>query len=290
MPERQTGTFVAALDSTVLVRSSTAAPPSFPTYTREPAAPRPLLSGLKRVGVRRSQCGEVQDPQELVSVEWETSSGGRVLVLSMNGRQRKQLFDLNRDSIIELEMMDPNNDGKFESWREARYAVPTMLLAERTPIEVISIDSLLNNPQWLTTFDDTVTGPYRFLSDTARVRRIPPVVDTVVASTDSTGAVVVPPGAVPPAPGVVPPAGTTAPRPIVIDSVWLRKFNNVSAGPYRYLANPPARRAGARAPATVTRPQNRVETEAERAARARERRRNPTPLGQPITSGGRRSP
>jgi hypothetical protein len=253
-PERQTGVFTAELDSTVLMRAPTAAPPEFQTYTREPEAPRPEMGSLHQVGTRKSQCGDPQDPMELYTVDWETAGGGRFLVVYLNGAPRKQLFDLNRDSIIELEMWDPNHDGRFEAWRQAHYAIPTIVLPERLPIAAVSNDSLINDPRWLETFEDTSSGPYRFLTDSARARRIPPVpADTAVAHVDSADGV----------------------RRIVIDTAWVRVFNNVSAGPYRFLKNPPRPRSGAMAAAQAAR-------DSARRAAARRPPRRTGPLGVPV--------
>jgi hypothetical protein len=260
--DRQTGMFTAELDSSLLHSPETAMPPSFPTYSREPEAPRPDLGTIHEVGSRTARCGSQDDPIELYTADWETDAGGRFLVVYVNGAPRKQLFDLDRDSIVELEMWDPNGDGKFESWRQAHYAIPTILLPERLPIETEATDSLLNDPRWINTFNDTTTGPFRFLSDSARARRMPPPpvqpIDTV-AKRDSTGAVV---------------------QKIVIDSVWVRKFNDVSAGIYRFLPNPPARRA---VPP--------VDSAALRRATPPKRRPSNRPLGTPVpmppmTTGG----
>jgi hypothetical protein len=234
--ERQTGMFTAELDSTLLMRVPTPMPPKFPSYEREPEAPRPELGTLTRVGTRKSYCGDAHDPLELYTVDWETAAGGRFLVVYLNGAPRKQLFDLDRDSIIELEMWDPNRDGKFEAWRQAHYAIPTIVLPERLATETASNDSLMNDPKWLATFDDATSGPYRFLSDSARARRTPPPADTAVTRIDST---------------------TSATPRIVVDSAWLRKFYQTSAGPYRFLANPPARRAGPVRVDSVIRPRPR---------------------------------
>ena len=249
-PERQTGMFTAELDSSVLHHAPTPNPPKFPDYEREPEAPRPELGSLREAGTRTAFCGDQQDPLELYTVNWETPAGGRFLIVYVNGAPRKQLFDLDRDSIIELEMWDPNGDGKFEAWHQAHYAIPTIVLPERVAMETASNDSLMNDPRWLTTFDDTTSGPFRFLSDSARARRVPPAADTAVVRVDTSA--------------------TGTPR-IVIDTAWVRTFYNTSAGPYRFLKNPPARRAGPPKPdSTVRRPPP--------------RRRLPTdrPLGVPV--------
>ena len=246
-PERQTGTFVAVVDSTALRRPPPPVLPEFPVYAREPEAPRPPTGTLYSRGVRTSSCGDAYNLVVMHSVVWETASGGRFIEVYINGTPRKHLFDLDRDSMIELEMWDEDGNTRFESWRQARYPVPTIVLPERLPIEAIS-DSVINDPSWLMMFDDTLTGPYRFLSDSARLRRVPaPRIDTVATRVDTT-------------------AGT--PR-VVVDTAWLRTFNDAAAGPYRFLANPPARRA---APPP--------EPEAPR------RPRGPRPLGRPVPFPG----
>ena len=264
-PERQTGMFIALVDSALLQRPPVASIPEFEIFSREPEAPMPVLGELHEAGNRKSACGNPDSPVELYSVVWETAGGGRFIVVYLNGAPRKQLYDLNRDSIVELELWDPDNDGKFESWRQARYAIPTMVLPERLAIEGVANDSLANDPAWLSRFDDTAAGPFRFLSDSARVRYMPRI-DTTAAAT---------PGATAPPVNVV--TDSTGRTRAVIDTAWLRKFNNPALGPYRFLNNPPARRAIVKPPPVRATPQ---------------RPRGPVPLGRPVPyprpdSGGR---
>ena len=248
-PERQTGTFVAAVDSVLLRRPAPPAVPTFPSYVREPEAPRPQMGMLHNEGVRATSCGDEYNRVDMYSVVWESASGGRFIELYVNGKPRKHLFDLDRDSIIELEMWDADGNGRFESWSQARYPVPTLALPERLPIEAVT-DSALNDPAWQNLFDDTITGPYRFLPDSARRRRMPAVpAGAIVTRVDSVD-------------------GT--PR-VVVDTAWLRKFNDAAAGPYRFLANPPQRRAQ---PVDTTR------------VEAPRRPRGPRPLGKPVPFPG----
>src|SRR5207237_1239421 len=73
-------------------------------------------------------CGDPEQPMQIVSHEWDTPEGGRFFVLDYGGKPRKYLFDLNRDSIIELEMWDSDGDGHFDARRAAHYPIPSFLL------------------------------------------------------------------------------------------------------------------------------------------------------------------
>lgn len=203
-PLRQTGLLQLQLDPAALQQTPAPMPPSFPVQVREPELPRPELGTLVKAGERAAECGDPQQPLELYTVTWETPGRGRFLVVYVSGAPRKQLFDLNRDSIIELEMWDPDADGRFEAARPARYAIPSFLLPERVAEEVVAVDSLLNDPQWQRLFGDTLAGPFRFVPDSA----LPPALK---------------------------------PKRVVTDSAWLQQFHNVEAGPYRFAENPPER-------------------------------------------------
>src|SRR6185369_13271836 len=74
---------------------------------------------------------------ELYDVLWETATGGRFFLVYHGGAPRKYLFDLDRDSIIELEMWDPDSDGKFEATRPAHMPIPEFLMPARAPRAVI---------------------------------------------------------------------------------------------------------------------------------------------------------
>lgn len=149
LERRQTGLLTVQLDPVLLERESPSAPPVYPAEFREPSAPMPALGALAYGGYRRSFCGEPEFPVELLTTLWTTPSGGRFFVIDHGGVPRKYLFDLNGDSIIELEMWDPDADGDFESWREARLPIPAFLLPPPAPampdlayLDAIPADSL----------------------------------------------------------------------------------------------------------------------------------------------------
>ena len=255
---REAGLLSVRLDSTALNRRPAPMPPSFPTQVHEPEMPRPELGTLRSVGTRLAECGDPQQPLELYTATWETAAGGRFLVVYLNGAPRKQLFDLNRDSIIELEMWDPDSDGRFEARREASYAIPPFLLPERPRIEPVVADSLVASPGWQALFEDTARGPFRFTPDSLLPSLLKPLAAPIapVVTTDSAAAAKLGEVAVDSAfvrrfndvaagpfrfapDSLVP----TALRPLRVDTAWLRKFNDVAAGPFRFSANPPPLRA-----------------------------------------------
>lgn len=133
LEDRQTGLITVQLDPKQLERESPDPPPVFPASYREPSVPRPALGPLSYGGSRRAFCGEPEFPIELLSTLWLTPNGGRFIVLDHGGVPRKYLFDLNRDSIIELEMWDPDGDGDFEAWRQSRLPIPAFLLPPPIP-------------------------------------------------------------------------------------------------------------------------------------------------------------
>jgi hypothetical protein len=108
-----------------------------------------VLGTLRRVGTRTTYCGDPGSALQITDVLWETAAGGRVFVVYHGGAARKYLFDLNRDSIIEQEMWDPDSDGKFEAVRPAHMPIPEFLMPARAPrtalatvTDTISSDSL----------------------------------------------------------------------------------------------------------------------------------------------------
>ncbi|MGQ0560896.1 MAG: hypothetical protein ACT443_03365 [Gemmatimonadota bacterium] len=209
---RQTGLLTIQVDPDLIEREPAPQPPVFRTEVFKPAAPRPPLDALIPVGDRITWCGDPGQPVELHSSLWETPAGGRFFVLYHGGVPRKYLFDLNRDSIIELEMWDKDADGRFESRRVARMAIPAFLIPyPKTDSAVVDsmellLDSAANTPEWLGMFYDTLTGPLRF---SGRPRAQP-------APAEAT------------APAL--PAPATAPA----TAEWLRLFNNSAAGPLRF--------------------------------------------------------
>lgn len=225
--QRQTGLLTVQVDPNLIERAPAAAPPVFPTEVIRPEAPRPELESLVQVGDRITHCGDPGRPIELHSVLWETPAGSRFIVLYHGGVPRKYLFDVNRDSVVELEMWDADHDGKFESRRAARMAIPAFLLplpvmAEDTATldtMQIRLDSLAGTPEWQQMFYDTTAGPLRFSGATRA-----PQTQT--------------PSQTPQAPSQMP-AQTPGRAPVAIDTVptgpeWVPLFNNSAAGPLRF--------------------------------------------------------
>lgn len=233
---RDAGLLEVRLDSAALVIRPAPLPPGYPTQVREPEVPRPELGLLRGMGTRRAECGDPQQPLELFTVTWETAGGGRFLVVYVNGAPRKQLFDLDRDSIIELELSDPDADGRFETRREARYAIPPFLLPERPPV-LAAADSLAAGPGWEVLFADTARGPFRFAPDSmspASLRPVRTAVDSAWVSRFndvSAGPYRFAPDSVSPPALRLP--GATA------DTAWVRRFDDVAAGPFRFSTEPP---------------------------------------------------
>jgi len=134
--DRQTGLLDVQLDPSLLVRAPTPAPPDNPATVVEPEAPRPAVGPLRRVGSRTTWCGDPGGALQISDVLWETATGGRLFVVSYGGAARKYLYDLDRDSIIELEIWDPDADGRFEASRPTRMYIPEFLMPARPPIRV----------------------------------------------------------------------------------------------------------------------------------------------------------
>ena len=189
--DRQTGLLDLQLDPSLVERAPAAAPPIYPAQVIEPEAPRPLLGTLRRVGTRTTYCGDPGSALQITDVLWETAGGGRVFVVYHGGAARKYLFDLNRDSIIEQEMWDPDSDGKFEAVRPAHMPIPEFLMPARAPrtvlatvTDTISSDSLgapssavstaTNAPPTIDyspeLFSSTGAGPLRFWNALQRAR------------------------------------------------------------------------------------------------------------------------
>lgn len=124
---RRTGTLTVFIDTTLLRVETPEQPPAF-AMTNDPDAALPELGALERVGSRRALCGEPESPMELLSTVWETASGGRFISLDYGGRERKRLFDLDGDGVIERESWDPTGRGEFTATRQARLPTPLFLL------------------------------------------------------------------------------------------------------------------------------------------------------------------
>lgn len=248
--QRQTGLMTVQVDPNLVRRNPSATPPVFDTEITKPEAPRPELGALVYKGARHSLCGDPSQPVELHTALWETLEGGRFFVLYHGGAPRKHLYDLNRDSIIELETWDADTDGKFEARRVARFNIPGFIMPLPKPspdsgsIEaVLAADTMPLDSAWLRTFHDTTGGPLRF-----GARRAPPPAattrDTAAASTTQ-----------PPAPGQRPAVPNIRAEPV--DSNALRIFDNAEAGPMRFIR---AQRGDTVRAAARPRPQPRRET------------------------------
>lgn len=215
--QRQAGLLQVQLDPNLVARRPAPAPPVFETVITKPEAPAPALSELREVGTRTSSCGEPSQPLQLHTVLYETVEGGRFFVLYHGGAPRKHLYDLNRDSIIELEMWDADGDGKFEARRPARYAVPAFLMPfpetviDSAEARLAIPDTVTLDSAWLRTFHDTVGGPLRF----AQPRTGAPRPATTPPTNEPVQAAPVIPGRV--------------------DSAALRIFHMEDAGPLRFI-------------------------------------------------------
>jgi hypothetical protein len=130
---RQAGLLKVRLDPSLVERPASAPPPVFPTRFHEPAWPLPPLGDLHRIGASVARCGPPEAPMSVASTIWQGTAGGRLLVLSYGGKPRKYLFDIDRDSMVDLEMWDASGTGRFDAEREAHYAIPPFLLPPPGP-------------------------------------------------------------------------------------------------------------------------------------------------------------
>lgn len=247
---RQTGLLTIQVDPNLVKRDPAPSPPIFATQVIKPEAPRPAMSELTYVGSRITWCGDPGQPVEIHDALWETAEGGRFFVLYHGGAPRKYLFDVNRDSIIELEMWDQDGDGKFESRRAARMAIPSFLMPFPKPAgdttaaaidtTALPLDTVPATPEWMQLFYDTAAGPLRF------GRRAPP------ARADSAAA----------------PPQVQVPDTVKQDPQFRALFENTDAGPFRFYR---AQRGETIPPPKPKPPQPRVQ-------------RGPPLLGVPVDS------
>lgn len=137
LDHRQTGLLRVQVDPGLLQREVPPPPPVFKTELRRPEMPLPPMGALRYVGSRHAFCGAPEAPIEILSTLWETPEGGRFFVLDHGGAPRKYLFDLNRDGIVELEMWDPDGEGRFVARRAAQFPIPAFLMP---PIDAPTFD------------------------------------------------------------------------------------------------------------------------------------------------------
>lgn len=126
LDRRRTGTLTVRLDTALLNIEAPDPAPSYPVVM-DSATATPDVGELQLVGRRISRCGEPQHPMELRSTVWRTA-GGRMIALEYAGVERKRLYDLDGDSVIERESWDADGDGVFESTRRSRLLMPAFLL------------------------------------------------------------------------------------------------------------------------------------------------------------------
>jgi hypothetical protein len=174
---RQTGLLDLHVDPERLRRPQAPPLPNSSPTVAEPSLPMPELGTLAAVGTRETECGEPMQPVEVQTFAWRTTEGGLFLVLYQGGAPRKYLFDLNVDSVAELEMWDPDGDGDFEASRPTRLPLPSYLLPVTRA--TIAVDTVPTDSAWLANFRAVADGPFRFLPDSLRPDRRPPPADTV---------------------------------------------------------------------------------------------------------------
>lgn len=164
--QRQTGLLAVQLDPALLKQETPSPPPIFAAEYYDPEAPRPPISTLEYVGSRQALCGDSQDPLEILSTLWETPGGGRFFVLDYGGAPRKYLFDLNRDSIIELEMWDAGGNGRFNARRPAQLPIPSFLMPLTERARTAPLLATLPEDQLLALdrYGAVLAEPYRFRS------------------------------------------------------------------------------------------------------------------------------
>jgi hypothetical protein len=271
--ERHAGLLAVHVDPQALDVKPAPMPPAFPTTFRSPEVEEPELAGLRQVGSRTAYCGDPEQPLELRTVLWETASRGRVFVVHSLGAPRKRLYDLNRDSIVELETWDMDGDGAFDARREARFRVPDFLVPAPSRIPyALAPDTVPPDSIWLVMFHDTRRGPHRFTQPLPRP--VAMVTDSSVVESDSTRAATeeLSPEYAGAADAVgrmraITPADTASGRP---PRAWLALFDDTASGPFRFTSTAAAAAAVSRATA-------------DSADEARRRVRRPNqPLGTPI--------
>jgi len=133
LERRQPGLLDVVLPGQLLARPETPPVPDGVVTVRRPQAERPDLGALTLEGTRTAECGGPGEPVELFTATWRTAGQGRFMVVHYGGVPRKHYLDLNADSVLELEMWDPDGDGRFEASRPTRIPIPEFLLPAPEP-------------------------------------------------------------------------------------------------------------------------------------------------------------
>ncbi|MEX1184098.1 MAG: hypothetical protein WEF86_12780 [Gemmatimonadota bacterium] len=287
--ERSTGVLTVHVDSSLLQVQPAPRPPLFPVVFHEGVGGLPDLGALHVTGTRTAWCGDPEQPVELLTMIWGNAAGSRALVVHVDGRPRKHLYDVNGDGIVELETWDADGDEHFEARREARFAIPEFLLPlpPRNP-ELLRPDSIPPDGAWLAVFNDRSQGPWRFARYILQTRA-----DSIAGErtrADSLARLAA--DTLPAAPAVVAMPGlATAGDSAAIAGVtlptqeWLRLFNNTAAGPFRFsqraaAAAPP--RAAPPATAVAANPDTTPARTDTAVAEPEPPRRRREPLGIPV--------
>jgi hypothetical protein len=134
------GLLTLDIDPRVALPAAEPEPPRFPVLSSPDRAVWPALDSLRRVGMALTQCGPVEDPIAMSTTEWTAGGGGRVFGLSIGAHARKYVYDLNGDSIADLEIWDSDGSGRFRSSSRARFRVPPYLYAA-VPPTAVPVDS-----------------------------------------------------------------------------------------------------------------------------------------------------
>jgi hypothetical protein len=209
------------------------------------------MGALRKDGSRTAYCGDPERAVELFTVRWSAIGGGKIYSIYTDAMPRKHLYDLNADSIIELESWDADGDGRFEAMRQARFAVPEFLVPRLEVADaLLTPDNAPPDSAWLALFNNTRIGPWRF---TARVRsalaaeRARAVRDSLARDSARLEAF---------ADSAQRAAATGAQSPVLPeDPDWVNWFHNTAEGPFRFsreiprdTTTPPARRPARQPP------------------------------------------
>ena len=216
--DRQTGLLTVQLPGAMFRRRGAVDITESPVNLELPNAPRPAMGVLVEGGTRYADCGPPGDPMRIFSALWITPAGGRMISIHYGGQPRKEYYDLNRDSIIELEMWDPDGDGDMEAWRTLRVPIPEYMLPE-DPI--------------------TVAAARRASADSAAAAAA--LAATAAADSLALAMAATPATTTPMTPGVPPATGVTGPRPDLATLSRLLVPGDITRARRLFVPPPPRR-------------------------------------------------